>query len=253
MPDLILSGEICHQKLSQVKKKRLLLIFVRHIFSKACVSCRIGIRICFFNVFLGMAACQPIGPMDIPVNRKGASLMTRKVLPGFLFYSMSPASGYRPVCRSVHQSQAPSSHPAESLPRASPVSFPGSGRGQSGNGPLDMAENTDAGLDPRGLEYVLRKGKLQPGCPASDTTTMALRFPLLKLLRRRDESSPASIISSGISTSSAPPAMPLSRAINPVFRPITSMKNSRSIDWAVSLTRSIASSAVLIAVSNPTL
>ena len=57
--------------------------------------------------------------------------------------------------------------------------------------------------------------------------------------------------SSGITIASAPPAMPLKTAIQPVLRPITSITITRSCDWAVVCRRSIASVAICTAVSKP--
>ena len=56
---------------------------------------------------------------------------------------------------------------------------------------------------------------------------------------------------SGMSTSSAPPAKAHSSAMAPDRRPITSITNKRSWEAAVSRMRSMASNAVLAAVSNP--
>ncbi len=50
---------------------------------------------------------------------------------------------------------------------------------------------------------------------------------------------------------SAPPAIAVRSAMNPASRPITSTKNSRSCEEAVSRSRSMASIAVLHAVSKP--
>ena len=50
---------------------------------------------------------------------------------------------------------------------------------------------------------------------------------------------------------SAPPAMPLTTAIQPVWRPITSTTITRLWDSAVVWSRSIASVATVTAVSKP--
>ena len=50
---------------------------------------------------------------------------------------------------------------------------------------------------------------------------------------------------------SAPPAMPLMTAIQPVCRPITSTTITRLWDSAVVCRRSIASVAIVMAVSKP--
>ena len=50
---------------------------------------------------------------------------------------------------------------------------------------------------------------------------------------------------------SAPPAMPLMTAIQPVWRPMTSTTMTRLCDSAVVCSRSIASVAIVTAVSNP--
>ena len=60
-----------------------------------------------------------------------------------------------------------------------------------------------------------------------------------------------SVLVSGINIFSAPVAIPLCSAIYPASRPITSTTNKRSCASAVSLILSIASTAVLTAVSNP--
>ena len=56
---------------------------------------------------------------------------------------------------------------------------------------------------------------------------------------------------SGISTTLAPPAMPACSAIQPACRPITSTTSTRWWDSAVVCSRSIASVAMLTAVSKP--
>ena len=56
---------------------------------------------------------------------------------------------------------------------------------------------------------------------------------------------------SGIRITSAPPAMPLITAIQPVWRPITSTTMTRLCDSAVVCSRSIASVAIETAVSKP--
>ena len=56
---------------------------------------------------------------------------------------------------------------------------------------------------------------------------------------------------SGIRIASAPPAMPLITAIQPVCRPITSTTMTRLCDSAVVWSRSIASVAIVTAVSKP--
>ena len=56
---------------------------------------------------------------------------------------------------------------------------------------------------------------------------------------------------SGIRITSAPPAIPLITAIQPVCRPITSTTITRLCDSAVVCRRSIASVATVTAVSKP--
>ena len=56
---------------------------------------------------------------------------------------------------------------------------------------------------------------------------------------------------SGIRITSAPPAIPLITAIQPVWRPITSTTITRLCDSAVVCSRSIASVAIETAVSKP--
>ena len=56
---------------------------------------------------------------------------------------------------------------------------------------------------------------------------------------------------SGIRITSAPPAMPLMTAIQPAWRPITSTTITRLCDSAVVWRRSIASVAIVTAVSKP--
>ena len=56
---------------------------------------------------------------------------------------------------------------------------------------------------------------------------------------------------SGMRMTSAPPAIPLMTAIQPVCRPITSTTITRLWDSAVVCSRSIASVATVTAVSNP--
>ncbi len=56
---------------------------------------------------------------------------------------------------------------------------------------------------------------------------------------------------SGISTALAPPAIPACRAIQPAWRPITSTTSTRWWDSAVVWSRSMASVAMLTAVSKP--
>ena len=56
---------------------------------------------------------------------------------------------------------------------------------------------------------------------------------------------------SGIRITSAPPAIPLITAIQPVWRPITSTTMTRLCDSAVVCRRSIASVAIATAVSKP--
>ena len=56
---------------------------------------------------------------------------------------------------------------------------------------------------------------------------------------------------SGTRITSAPPAMPLITAIQPVWRPITSTTMTRLCDSAVVWSRSIASVAMKTAVSKP--
>ncbi len=90
-----------------------------------------------------------------------------------------------------------------------------------------------------------------PGVFPSATTTIALFFPIVNPARIRSLIRATETCSSGMASSSAPPAMPLSSARNPAVRPITSMKKSRSWDRAVSRMRSIASTAQFAAVSNP--
>ena len=56
---------------------------------------------------------------------------------------------------------------------------------------------------------------------------------------------------SGMRITSAPPAMPLITAIQPVWRPITSTTITRLCDSAVVCSRSIASVQIATAVSKP--
>ena len=56
---------------------------------------------------------------------------------------------------------------------------------------------------------------------------------------------------SGMRITSAPPAMPLITAIQPAWRPITSTTITRLCDSAVVCSRSIASVAIVTAVSKP--
>ena len=64
-------------------------------------------------------------------------------------------------------------------------------------------------------------------------------------------SSSTPVARSGRITASAPPAIPDRKAIQPESRPITSIKNKRLCDAAVSLILSIASITVFVAVSYP--
>ena len=57
--------------------------------------------------------------------------------------------------------------------------------------------------------------------------------------------------SSGIRITLAPPAMPACSAIQPAWRPMTSKMSTRWWDSAVVCSRSIASVAMLTAVSKP--
>ena len=83
------------------------------------------------------------------------------------------------------------------------------------------------------------------------TTTMEKSLP--RACRCRISSAQRSTVSgnSGISTTSAPPAMPLVTASQPAWRPMTSTTITRSCDSAVVCRRSIASVAIETAVSNP--
>jgi len=71
--------------------------------------------------------------------------------------------------------------------------------------------------------------------------------------RLRSSSQACSIVTfcSGIRITSAPPAMPLITAIQPAWRPITSTTITRLCDSAVVCSRSIASVAIVTAVSKP--
>ena len=90
-----------------------------------------------------------------------------------------------------------------------------------------------------------------PGVSASATTTIALFFPMVNPFCMRSLIRAIETSSSGMTSSSAPPAIPLSSARKPAVRPITSRKKRRSWDRAVSRMRSIASTAQFAAVSNP--
>ena len=70
-------------------------------------------------------------------------------------------------------------------------------------------------------------------------------------LRSSAHASSTLIGCSGIRITSAPPAIPLITAIQPVWRPITSTTITRLCDSAVVCSRSIASVQIATAVSKP--
>ena len=76
-------------------------------------------------------------------------------------------------------------------------------------------------------------------------------YLLSKRVSTRAQTSSMSKGCSGMSTMLAPPAMPECRAIQPAWRPITSTTRTRWCDSAVVCSRSIASVAMLTAVSKP--
>ena len=86
---------------------------------------------------------------------------------------------------------------------------------------------------------------------APSETTMIGAYWLLKRVSTRSQTSAMSKGCSGISTMLAPPAMPACSAIQPACRPITSTTRTRWCDSAVVCSRSIASVAMLTAVSKP--
>ena len=85
----------------------------------------------------------------------------------------------------------------------------------------------------------------------SETTTIEKSRPRVWRARTMSAQRSTVIGNSGISTTSAPPAMPLWTASQPACRPITSTTITRSCDSAVVCRRSIASVAIETAVSNP--
>src|SRR5437764_2858269 len=85
----------------------------------------------------------------------------------------------------------------------------------------------------------------------SETTTIEKSLPRSCRRRMSSHASSIEIGCSGIRITSAPPAIPLTTAIQPVCRPITSTTMTRLCDSAVVCRRSIASVAMKTAVSNP--
>jgi len=83
------------------------------------------------------------------------------------------------------------------------------------------------------------------------TTTIEKSFPFVCRLRISSQQCSTVIGSSGIRITSAPPAIPAITAIQPVWRPITSHTITRSCDSAVECRRSMASVAIVTAVSKP--
>ena len=76
-------------------------------------------------------------------------------------------------------------------------------------------------------------------------------MPRLWRLRSSAQASSTVIGCSGMRMTSAPPAIPLITAIQPVCRPITSTTMTRLCDSAVVCSRSIASVQIATAVSKP--
>ena len=84
------------------------------------------------------------------------------------------------------------------------------------------------------------------------TTTIEKSLPRAWRCRISSHASSTVSGSSGIRITSAPPAIPLTTAIQPVWRPITSRTMTRLCDSAVVCSRSIASVAIETAVSSRT-
>ena len=85
----------------------------------------------------------------------------------------------------------------------------------------------------------------------SATTTMEKRRPRLCRLRMWRTTSVRSMGRSGTRITSAPPAIPEWSAMCPAWRPITSQTMTRLWASAVEWSRSMASVAMVTAVSNP--
>src|SRR5665213_3204547 len=94
-----------------------------------------------------------------------------------------------------------------------------------------------------------------PSCSGSfapsATTTIANRLPLSQRARSSRTTSSISIGCSGVSVTSAPPAMPAVIAIQPASLPITSTTCTRLCASVVECNRSTASVAIVTAVSKP--
>ena len=86
---------------------------------------------------------------------------------------------------------------------------------------------------------------------APSETTMIGEYCVSKRFLTCSQTASMSKGCSGISTALAPPAMPAWRAIQPAWRPITSTTSTRWWDSAVVCRRSMASIAMLTAVSKP--
>src|SRR5215213_4001481 len=86
---------------------------------------------------------------------------------------------------------------------------------------------------------------------APSATTMIGEYLVSNRVRTRSQTSSMSNGTSGIRTTLAPPAIPAWSAIHPACRPISSTTSARWCDSAVVCSRSMASMAMLTAVSKP--